>query len=308
MNLINFYKRFPNEQACRDFLEQARWGDNPKCPKCGAKKVYKFKSGRYAGRRWKCSSCRKQFTVRIGTIFEESPVSLQKWFLTIYLATSLKKGISSVQLAKYIEVTQKTAWFMLQRIRHALSNEDPKSPMGGDVEIDETYIGGKNKNKHANKKIKRSQGKSLEGKTPVFGMLHRGLEVRTKVVGNTSSATLTPLVRKNVEIGGKVYSDENVAYNSLQDDGYRHKSVSHARGQYVHMDTHTNGIEGFWSQLKRGVVGIYHQVSPKHLQKYCDEFAYRYNTRWMTDGQRFEHWLAHLCGGRLEYRDLILAV
>lgn len=261
-----------------DYLEKIRWGDTAKCPHCDSEKTYKFSSGKL----FKCGSCRKQFTVKIGTIFGDSKISLQKWFLVIYFATSLKKGISSIQVHKYVGVTQKTAWFMLQRIRYAIENNTYEKKLGNETEIDETYIGG---NRRGSKR-----GRGAEHKTSVIGIAERQGEVRAEVTADTTSRTVAKIVRENVQIGAVMYSDEYPVYNCLVKQGFNHKTCNHSAKQYVIGDVHTNTIEGFWSHLKRGVDGVYHHVSRKHLNKYVKEYEYRYNTRTMTDFQRFTDW------------------
>lgn len=306
-NLIEFYNQFANEEKCADFLAKQRWGNEITCPKCGTVgiKAYKLASGRL-----KCAECRKPFTVRMGTIFEDSMIPLQKWLLAIYLCTSLKKGISSIQLAKYLNVTQKTAWFMLQRIRFIFENGTFEK-LKDAVEMDEAYIGGKDSNKHAHKRTKALTGKGAQGfgsknsKTPIVGMVERGGQLHAVVTKDTGSATLMGLVRKHIDIDATVYTDEHMPYRTLPKIGYKHESVNHGVKEFVNGKASTNTAESFWSHLKRGIDGIYHHVSSKHLQKYCDEYSYRWNTREMTDGERFEDWFVNLNGKRLTYKMLI---
>jgi transposase-like protein len=292
VNLIEFQDNFGTEQACIDYLAEARWGKEIVCPHCGSLGGYKFSNGKL----FKCKECRKQFTVRIGTIFEESRIPLKKWFLAIYLLTSLKKGLSSVQLGKYVGVTQKTAWFMLQRIRYAISQDSFNAPLKNIVEADETYVGGKGRN--------NKRGRGAENKTPVAGIVERQGSVKCKPVENVSSNTLVPFIRNSVEIGASVMTDEFRSYNKLSESGYKHDKVQHAAKEYARDNVHTNTIEGFWSQLKRGINAIYVQVSPKHLNKYCDEYSYRYNSRELNDFERFGEWFDY-CGKRLTYKTLI---
>ena len=257
----------------------------------------------------KCASCRDMFTVRMGSIFEESPVPLQKWFLAIYLCTSLKKGVSSIQLSKYIGVTQKTAWFMLQRIRHVFETGSFEK-LTGEVEMDEAYIGGSDKNKHHSKKLKTRTGKGAQGfaskndKTPVVGMVERGGRLIAVATENTGSATLMNLARKNIDIDATIYTDEHMPYRTLPKIGFKHASVNHGAKEFVNGMASTNTAESFWSHLKRGIDGIYHHVSAKHLQLYCDEYTFRWNTRGMTDGERFEAWFDNINGKRLMYKSL----
>jgi transposase-like protein len=306
-NLIQFYTKFGTEEQCQTFLFKNRWANGITCHKCGEidVKVYKLASGRY-----KCASCRNTFTVRSGSVFEDSPVPLQKWFLAIYLCGSFKKGISSIQLSKYIGVTQKTAWFMLQRIRYVFEN-DSFEMLSGEVEMDEAYMGGADKNKHYNKKAKAITGKGAQGfaskstKTPVVGMVERGGQLHAIATKDTGSKTLMTLARNHIDISSTIYTDEHMPYRTLSKLGFNHESVNHGVKEFVNGMASTNTAEGFWSHLKRGVNGIYHHVSAKHLQRYCDEYTYRWNTRDLTDGERFEDWFNHINGKRLLYKTLI---
>jgi transposase-like protein len=289
-NLSEFGKRFPNEQSCIDFLSEKRWGGKPVCVHCGnPENIYKVSNGRL----FKCSRCRKQFSVRIGTIFEDSPLPLWKWFLAIYILTAHKKGISSLQLHRDIGVTQKTAWFMLHRIRYAVATNSFQKPLNGIVEMDETYFGGV---------MKRTVAPKNDNKSVVFGIVERGGEVRAHVVRDATKRTLYPIIAKNVSIGATVMSDEAKVYKRL-DKMYAHKSVDHLKVQYVNGNIHTNGIEGFWSHLKRGVKGVQHHVSRDHLHRYVKEYEYRFNTRKETDFERFNGFF-HRCAGRLTYKKL----
>lgn len=298
-NLVDLMQKFPDEKSCVEHLRAIRWKDGEYCPYCGNEKVYHFKDGKT----FKCASCRKRFSIRVGTIFEDSPLPLQKWFVAIYLITSHKKGISSVQLAKDIGVTQKTAWFMLHRLRHAIKTKSFYRPLKNEVEVDETYIGGKEKNKHKSKRVEGSQGRSTKTKTPVVGMVERNGKLKAKVVNDTKSKTIKDLIISNVVFGSKIITDEFRSYFGL-DFLYQHLFVKHSEGEYVNGIAHTNTIENFWSILKRGIVGIYHFVSKKHLSRYLDEFTFRYNTRGMTEEDRFNYLLAN-CNGRLAYEQLI---
>lgn len=300
-NLIEATQYFSDKQTCIDYLTQLRWGGSVCCAHCGNGKVYELKG---ANKRYKCAECRKQFSATKGTIFENSPISLQKWFVAIYILTSHKKGISSCQLAKDISVTQKTAWFMLQRIRFALETSSFDVPvMDSVVECDETYIGGKNKNRHASKKVSKAQGRSTKDKAPVFGLVERNGRVIAMKVPDTQKDTIQPIIEAHVEAGTKVNTDEWMAYKGL-DKRFSHSVVKHGEGIYVVGDSHTNTIEGFWSLLKRGILGIYHQISVKHLDRYIDEFEFRYNTKDNSEFERFNNMLS-LSNKRLPYSDLI---
>jgi transposase-like protein len=298
---MHLIKTLHDKKSCRVFLEKHRWQGIPLCPHCNhqSKKHYRLKvRGKFNGL-YKCRHCKKRFTVTIGTIFEGSNIALEKWFYAIYVFLSHKKGISSLQLSKDIGVTQKTAWFMISRIRYNL--DDTENVMAnmfkGTIQIDETYVGGKNKGR-----FKYNRGRSIKQKIPVVGLLTDD-KVYTCVVSDTSGKTLKTIIYGLVEVGSIIVTDGWQGYNGLSNE-YVHKVIEHSKGIYVKDGFHTNGIEGFWSHLKRGIRGIYHVVSQKHLQKYCNEFAYRYNTRNMTDMQRFNQFITTK-HKRLNYSELI---
>ena len=301
-SVIQMIKTLNTDEACREHLERLRWNGEPICPHCGSQRPnhYRLKyDGIFKGL-YKCKDCRSRFTVTVGTIFHGSQIPLHKWFLAIYIFSSHKKGISSVQLAKDLDITQKSAWFMLSRIRSSFKS-NVEFQFEGLVQVDETFIGGKNKNRSKHKKVERTQGRSVKTKTPVFGMLCEGL-VYTEVVKNTRGGTLKPIIRDKIKAGCTIVSDGWMGYRGLSDE-YKHRIIQHNLGIFKQGPYHTNGIEGFWSQLKRGIIGIYHSTSAKHLHRYCDEFAYRYNTRQMSDGERFNLSLIN-SDIRLMYREL----
>jgi len=297
-SLIDLVKTFSDEKTCLDYLRSIRWKEQEYCPYCGCTKIYHFSDGV----NYKCSECRKRFSIKVGTIFEGSKITLQQWFMSIYLITSHKKGISSIQLSKDIGVTQKTAWFILQRLRYATQLDDFNEPLRNVVEIDETYIGGKEKNKHHNNHTEGTQGRNTKTKTPVLGIVERKGNIKLFKLENVTNQSICMKVHDSVVIGTDIMTDEFKAYRGLK-SFYNHQFIQHHSGQYVKGDVHTNTVEGFWSLLKRGIIGIYHSVSVKHLEKYLNEFVFRYNTKDYDEQSRFNYFLANI-NGRLSYEVL----
>lgn len=296
-SLINLIDTLHSEDDCRLYLESAKWGRDPICPHCGSVDAHHYRlrtAGVFRGL-YKCRDCRSRFTVTVGTMFESSHIPLKKWFVAIYLFLSHKKGVSSMQLHKDLGVTQKTAWFMLNRIRVNF-RDLIEVEFQSETQIDETYVGGKNRGRQSS-----TQGRNTKTKVPVMGLYSEG-KVYIKVIPNASGDTLKRVIYRLVRQGSTIVTDGWVGYSGLTRD-FIHKVVPHSRGIYVKDGYHTNAIEGFWSHLKRGIIGVYHFVSSKHLPKYCEEFAYRYNTRQLTDGERFGQFLS-VANTKMEYLDL----
>lgn len=272
MNIIQIYKRFPTQQDCLNHLEIVQWKGIPVCPYCKSTKQSPLKKGQ----RYHCNNCNTSYSVTVGTIFHKTKCDLQKWFLAISLVLNAKKGISARQLARDIEVTKDTAWYMNMRIRKAF--KEYGELLEGIIEADETLIGGKNRNRHNDKKTKDGQGFGGEDKTTVIGLLQRDGRVIAKKVKDRSGKTLHSFIKQNVKIGSELKTDEWTGYNGLAKD-YLHYAINHGTGEYVNGDTHTNTLEGFWALLKRGVVGQFHYVTEKYLNSYINEFCFRYNNR-----------------------------
>lgn len=298
-NIVELTRYFSDESKCREYLAQIRWGGKPICPYCGYDKVYRIENGK----RYKCAGkeCYRKFSVTVGTIFEDTNLPLQKWFIAIYLGCNHKKGISSLQLGRDLGITQKSAWFVLHRIREMLKDKAPQL-LSNMVEVDETYVGGKDINRHKNKK--KEGGAGMVNKTPMFGLLERGNKVIAGKVPVAQGVILKPIIYNKVKSGSIVVSDGFGAYRGI-DKYYGHIVVNHEIGEYVRGSFHTNTIEGFWSLFKRGIIGIYHYVSPKHIDRYCDEFSYRYNYRKFSQDNVVRNAMLQSEGRRLKYKDLI---
>lgn len=302
--LIEAVRYFSDPDTCLEFVVSLRWPDGVICPQCGSKEVTFLKNARV----WKCRTKhhRQKFSVKVGTIFEDSPIGLDKWLAAVWMIANCKNGISSYEIGREIGVTQKTAWFVLHRIRLAMQTGTFKK-FSGQVEADETLIGGLARNMHKNRKKEKIEGTGSVGKTIVMGLLERhGLDktskVKATIVPNTGHRTLQDEVRKGVEIGSEVITDALASYTGLRRD-YAHKVIDHAEA-YVKGNIHTNGIENFWSLLKRTVKGTYVSVEPFHLFRYLDEQSFRFNNRKENNARRFADVLRTITGKRLTYSKL----
>ena len=286
-----------DESVCRAYMEEMRWGGKPVCPHCGGAKPYRLKDGK----NFRCSdrTCKRDFSVTVGTVFENSKVKLSTWLAALYLLTGNKKGISSHQLARALGVTQKTGWFINHRLRLILSDAAPE-PLENIVEVDETYVGGKFDNMNRGRR-KQWQQSGKDNKTAVMGLVQRDGRARLTVIGRN---TFKDVVRQNVSNSAVVMTDSHLGYIGLSNEYAGHHAVNHSIHEYKRGIAYTNTVEGFFSLFKRTIFGTYHQISPKHLHRYCAETSYRFNTRKVKDADRFKSALTHT-EGRLKYKDLI---
>ena len=268
ISTYEFFQKFPDEQAAIMHVESIRWPDGVICPHCDSDRTSRLPAYQYH----QCKDCRQKFTVRTGTIFARSHIPMHKWLYGMYLLQTARKGVSSVQMSKELGITQKSIWFMLHRLRLACSIE--VLPMSGEVEVDETYIGGKESNKHASKKLKAGRGPAC--KQAVLGLRNRGGRVIAKPIPDTGAATIGQEIASAVELGATIYTDEHASYRQLREH-YQHSTVVHSVKEFVNDMAHTNGIESVWAVMKRGLNGVYHKWSAKHLARYVNEFTFRLN-------------------------------
>jgi transposase-like protein len=298
---------FSNPDNCLKWMVNLRWPRGVECPTCGRKDAIFLANQR----KWQCKSVHdhRQFSVKVGTIFEDSPIPLDKWLVAVWMIANCKNGVSSYEVARAIGVTQKSAWFMLHRIRLSMQRKSFVR-LGGDgkeVEVDETFIGGKSRNMHKEVRQRKTKGTGGKDKTVVLGVLERGGRVRASVIPNRRKKTVQAEIRKNVTVGSALFTDELPSYNDLNGE-YAHKVIDHAVA-YAKGNVHTNNLENFWSLLKRGIKGTYVSVEPFHLFRYLDEQAFRYNNRGndddpISDAERFDGVLSHVLGKRLTYAEV----
>ena len=287
-NLPDFMAIFPNEDACRTYFESIRFANGEYCPHCKHTNIYRFNDGK----RYRCASCKQDFTIKTGTLFGESKLPLRKWFLAIYLLTTSKKGISSIELAQQVGVSQKTAWFMDHRLREAMKQGGDK--LFGTVEVDETYVGGKHVRKDGFGK-----------KAPVFGMTERGGKIKAYAVPHRGTEILLPKIKEHVDSKARIMTDEARVYSKLPKLGYQWGAIKHGKKHWTHKDINTNSIESFWALFKRGYHGTYHSMSKKHLQRYVNEFTFRFNMRPQEVDAVFAEVAKRVAGnGKMSYKTL----
>jgi transposase-like protein len=297
---------FADPQVCIDTVASLRWPNGPVCPKCGHGEHYYLATQS----RWKCKKCSKQFSVKVGTIFEDSAIPLDKWLIALWMLVNCKNGISSYEVGRDLGITQKSAWFVLQRLRLALQNGS-MSKMGGSgkqIEVDETFIGGAARFMHPERKKRMITERGVKDKTAVMGILERGGEVRAMMIPNRKKHAVQGNIRAHVKAGSAIYSDALMSYQGLKHQDFAHEVIDHAE-KYVDGQVHTNGLENFWSLVKRGLKGTYISVEPFHLFRYLDEQVYRYNNRGskevpVNDGQRFQKALSQIAGKRLTFAEV----
>lgn len=282
-SIIALAHHFNSEKRCRDFITEQRWHKVVVCPFCGSIHVYTCSNG---DNQFKCGDCHKRFSCLVGTIFQNTKLPLQKWFMAMYLISSHKKGISSHQLGRDLHITQKSAWYILHKVRTLFGQYDTPA-LQGEIELDEMYLGGRETNKHESKKTEGTQGRSTKTKTPIFGMVQRDGKACAMKVENTRAETLLPIIKQFCVEHSMLFTDELSSYGMVGSAGYQHAIIRHGMKEYCRGNVTTNRIEGFWAHFKRMVFGMYHYVSREYLQRYIDEAIYRYNTRKNSESWRF---------------------
>lgn len=300
ISMYQLFQLIPDEQSARTYLEGRLWKDGISCPECKEQERVTIRKGGY----YRCNKCQLDFTVRTGTIFERSHIPLHKWVYAMYALVTARKGVSSLQLGKEIGVTQKSAWFMLQRLREAMSAPDNIDKLRGIVEMDECFIGGKELNKHESKKLKAGRG--AVGKTSVLGLRERGGRTIAAPMEQRTLQEATKRIHANIEVGSQLYSDDHLIFSDLDGLFLRHEAVNHSAGEYRRGEASTNSIESVWAVLKRGIHGVYHQVSTKHLGRYVNEFAFRLNEGDVKRHtmERLNSFIDAVAGKRLTYKDV----
>lgn len=303
-------KHFADPISAREYLEKTRWPNGAICPHCGSVEAYKLtaKEGSKTPVRegvYKCKACRKQFTVTVGTIFEDSRIPLNKWLYAIHMMCSSKKGVSAHQLHRMLGVTYKSAWFMCHRIRYAMGESPLAEKLSGVVEVDETYVGGKPRKNNKGENVKPTLRGSGTSKTPVVAAVERNGRVSAKKLNGVNSTTLREHVHNTVAPETRILTDANPSYNGIEKGYKSHEVVNHSTGEYAHGDVNTNTVESFFALLKRGVYGTFHHISEKHMDRYVNEFVYRWNRRKITDMQRTTQAIVSVKGKRLMYKTLI---
>lgn len=298
ISLFQFFKTFPNEAAANEFFEAARWPDGVRCPHCDKKEtVSVVKSGK--PQPYHCKECRKYFSVKVGSVMQASAIPLRTWLVAVYLMTVSRKGVSSCQLARQLDIQQRTAWFLLSRIRLAWSTHD--FMLTGSIEIDESFFGGKEKNKHNDKKL--NSGRGTVGKTAVMAMKERDRNrIKAFPITSTESAVLHASIKENIVAGSTLYTDEHRGYLGMT--GYDHSTVNHSAGEYVNGMASTNGVESFWALLKRGYYGTFHHISEKHLHRYISEFSTRHNMIGMSSNECFATTIRMMVDKRITFAQL----